>query len=342
MFEHVIGHSRVTEMLMREARRPANSYLFVGASSIGKATVATEFARVLLCPDSGDHTEDCRSCRRIRSGNHPDLIEIGLEGRQSIGVDQARNIVQTATMMPVESTIKVFLVPEAGMLTEQAANALLKTLEEPTGSTIFLLVTESETDLPSTVNSRCRTIHMGRVPSELIAEHLVGAGVEDNRATALARVSGGRPGVAISLISDTEIDAFRSNWLRLPTRLSERPGEAAMLASEVESWVAPLAGRAVSDADLSKDERTREERRAKLALTESGLEILATWYADAAAIQYGAPLRNTDLPLADLTSISPKRAVRNTELILEAITDLNANLRRQLLLTNLFTQLAAG
>ncbi len=341
MFEGVIGHARVTEMLMREARRPANSYLFVGASSIGKSTVATEFARVLLCRESGDHAEDCRSCRRIRSGNHPDLIEIGLEGRQSIGVDQARNIVQTATMMPVESAIKVFLVPEAGMLTEQAANVLLKTLEEPTDSTIFLLVTESETDLPSTVNSRCRTIHTGRVPSELIARHLTGMGVDDNRATALARVSGGRPGVAISLITDTEIDVFRTNWLRLPTRLSERPGEAAMLASEVETWVAPLAGRTISDADLSKDERARAERRARLALTESGLEILATWYADAAAIQYGAPLRNTDLPLADLTSISPKQAVRNTELILAAIADLNANLRRQLLLTNLFTQLAS-
>jgi DNA polymerase-3 subunit delta' len=342
MFEDVIGHARVTEMLIREARRPANSYLFVGAASIGKATVATEFARVLLCPDSGDHVDDCRSCRRIRSGNHPDLIEIGLEGRQSIGVDQARNIVQTATMMPVESAIKVFLVPEAGMLTEQAANVLLKTLEEPTGSTIFLLVTESDTDLPSTVSSRCRTIHFGRVPSELIAQHLLGTGVEENRATALARVSGGRPGVAIGLITDTEIDAFRNNWLRLPTRLSERPGEAALLAAEVEDWVGRLAGRAVSDADLSKDERTREERRARLALTESGLEILATWYADAAAIQFGAPLRNTDLPLADLTSISPKRAVRNTELILDAIADLNANLRRQLLLTNLFTQLASG
>jgi DNA polymerase III delta' subunit len=341
MFEDIIGHARVTEMLMREARRPANSYLFVGPSSIGKATVATEFARMLLCPDSGDHAEDCRSCRRIRSGNHPDLIEIVLQGRQSIGVEQARNIVQTATMMPVESTIKVFLVPEAGMLTEQAANVLLKTLEEPTGSTIFLLATEAETDLPATVNSRCRTIHMGRVPSESIAQHLTGIGIEDDRATALARVSGGRPGVAIGLITDTEIDAFRNNWLKLPTRLSERPGEAAMLATEAESWVAPLAARAVSDTELSKDERQREERRTTLALMESGLEILATWYADAAAIQYGAPLRNTDLSLADLTAISPKRAVRNTELILEAIADLNANLRRHLLLTNLFTNLAS-
>jgi DNA polymerase-3 subunit delta' len=218
---------------------------------------------------------------------------------------------------------------------------LLKTLEEPTGSTIFLLATEAETDLPATVNSRCRTIHMGRVPSESIAQHLTGIGIEDDRATALARVSGGRPGVAIGLITDTEIDAFRNNWLKLPTRLSERPGEAAMLATEAESWVAPLAARAVSDTELSKDERQREERRTTLALMESGLEILATWYADAAAIQYGAPLRNTDLSLADLTAISPKRAVRNTELILEAIADLNANLRRHLLLTNLFTNLAS-
>ncbi len=342
MFEGVAGHARVTEMLIREARRPANSYLFVGASSIGKATVATEFARVLLCPDSDDHAEDCRSCRRVWSGNHPDLIEVGLEGRQSLGVEQARNIVQTATMIPVESEIKVFLVPEAGMLTEQAANVLLKTLEEPTSSTIFLLVAESEMDLPSTVGSRCRTIHMGRVPSDLIERHLLGLGVDETRAAALALVSGGRPGVAIGLITDTEIDAFRKNWLNLPTRLSERPGEAAMLATEVEGWVAPLASRAVSDVDLTKDERQREERRTAAALMESGLEILATWYADAAAIQYGAPLRNMDLPLADLTAISPKRAVRNSELILEAIADINANLRRHLLLTNLFTQLASG
>ena len=73
---------------------------------------------------------------------------------------------------------------------------------------------------------------------------------------------------------------------------------------------------------------------------ESGLEILATWYADAAAIQYGAPLRNADLSLTELTAVPPKRAVRNTEMILEAIDDLDANLRRSLLLTNLFTRLA--
>lgn len=328
-------------MLTREAARPANSYLFVGASSIGKATVAREFARILLCPDGGDHAEDCRSCRRLATGNHPDLIEIGLEGRQSIGVDQARTIVQSSTMMPVESGTKVFLVPEAGSLTEQAANVLLKTLEEPTGSTIFLLVAETETDLPATVNSRCRTIHMGRVPSDEIGRYLRAQGLDDVRAEALSGVAGGRPGVAINLLNDPHVEEFREHWLGLPARLSERPGEAAMLAAEVESWVTPFAERAVEGSDLTKDEKTREHRRTVGALTESGLEILATWYADAAAIQYGGPLRNADLSLAELTAVSPKRAVRNTEMILEAIDDLDANLRRSLLLTNLFTRLAS-
>lgn len=342
LFDSVVGHTRVVEMLRRERSHPANAYLFVGASGIGKSTVARGFAQILLCPDGGDHDEECRSCRRMESGNHPDLIEVGLEGRQSIGVDQARSIVQAANMMPVESPIKVFLIPKAGSMTEQAANSLLKTLEEPTDSTVFLLVTESETDLPSTVNSRCRTIHMGRVPDEFVEQALAASGVDGPRATALARVAGGKPGIAVTLSSDSDVEGYRSRWLGLPTRFSDRPGEASVLATEVEGWVGPMAAAAVDliSADLNKEETERERKRTSAALMEAGLEILATWYADAAAIQYGAPLRNTDISVSDLTALSPKSAVRNCELVLDAVADLNANLRPHLLLTNLFTRLA--
>lgn len=342
LLDEVVGHQRVIDLLRREVDQPANAYLFVGASGIGKATVATGFAQMLLCPESGSHEESCRSCRRVLSGNHPDLIEITLEGRQSIGVEQARNLVQAANLTPVESAIKVFVIPEAGTMTEQAANALLKTLEEPTETTIFLLVAESEEDLPSTVNSRCRTIHLGRVPDELVTSALVARGVDQHRAEALARVAGGKPGMAVTLSSDTDIEGYRSHWLGLPGRFSERPGEASQIASEVEDWIAPLATRAVErlSDDLTKDERERERKRTNSALLEAGLEILATWYADAAAIQYGSPLRNPDLSVADLTSISPATAVRNAEMVLDAVTDLNANLRPHLLLTNLFTRLA--
>lgn len=339
----IVGHGRVVELLRREVARPANSYLFVGASGIGKSTVARGFAQLLLCPVGGDHAELCRSCRRIETGNHPDLIEIGLEGRQSIGTDQARGIVQAANMTPVESPVKVFLVPEAGLLTEQAANVLLKTLEEPTSTTIFLLVAEAEDDLPATVSSRCRTIHMGRVPDTTIEPALIERGVEAERATALARVSGGRPGMALSLIDDEDVGGFRLRWLGLPTRFTDRPGEAALLVDEVGGWIDPLVEKSVDamGEDLTKDQVEKARRRIRAALMESGLEILATWYADSVAIQYGAPLRNTDLPVSDLTVVSPKRAVANTELILDAVADLNANLRPNLLLTDLFTSLGS-
>lgn len=343
ILDAIIGHDRVIDLLRREVAHPANSYLFVGASGIGKATVARGFAQLLLCPTGGSHDEPCRSCRRIDSRNHPDLIEVGMEGRQSIGSDQARTIVQAANMTPVESPMKVFLVPEAGSLTEQAANVLLKTLEEPTSTTVFLLVAEAEDDLPSTVNSRCRTIHLGRVPDTTIEPALVERGVDPERATALARVSGGRPGMALDLIGDEDIDGFRKLWLGLPTRFTGRPGEAAQLVDEVESWIAPLVEKTTeaTSEDLTKDQREKAKRRIRSALMESGLEILATWYADSVAIQYGAPLRNSDLQVADLTLVSPKRAVANTELILDAVADLNANLRPTLLLTNLFTTLGS-
>ncbi len=343
ILETIVGHGRVVDLLRREVTRPANSYLFVGASGIGKATVARGFAQLLLCPVDGAHDEACRSCRRIETGNHPDLIEVSIEGRQSIGTDQARTIVQAANMTPVESPVKVFLVPEAGMLTEQAANVLLKTLEEPTSTTIFLLVAEAEDDLPSTVNSRCRTIHMGRVPDATIEPALIALGVDPERATALARVSGGRPGMALNLVGDQDVDGFRLLWLGLPTRFTGRPGEAALLVDEVEAWIEPLVQKSadVVGDELTKDQTEKAKRRIRAALMESGLEILATWYADSAAIQYGAPLRNADLPVADLTLVSPKRAVANTELILDAVADLNANLRPALLLTNLFTSLGS-
>jgi DNA polymerase-3 subunit delta' len=342
VFSGIIGHTRAVALLRREAAAPANAYLFTGVAGVGKTTVARAFAKLLLCPESVRHEEPCRSCRRVDSGNHPDLTVIRPEGRQSLGVEQARTTVQQAVMSPVEGERKVFLFEEASNVTEQAANALLKTLEEPTASTVFILVAESEDHLPSTVASRCRTVHFGRVGDSDIRAAMESLGVDTERASALAAMTGGRPGLALALISTPDIGKFRAGWLSVPHRVTDRPGESFLLAQEMLAAADPLVDRAVAESpDQSSDQLDRAKRRARSALMMSGLEILATWYGDAAAVQYGGPIRNTDVAVSSLTVVSPAQAVRNAELVLDAVADLQANLRPQLLLANLFTELGS-
>lgn len=337
----VIGHQRVLGLLERELHAPANAYMFVGAAGVGKATIARAFAAALLCPTGGRHSEGCRSCRLVQSGSHPDLTLVEPEGRLSLGVDQARATVAQAVMAPVESIRKVFLVEEASTMTVQAANALLKTLEEPTPTTVFLLAAEAEDDLPSTVASRCRTIHVGRVDPVDIRSALEELGVESERAEALARMSGGRPGLAFTLLGSTEAEEFRRTWLSLPLRVTDVPGDAFVLAQEMLAALDPLVEARAGDPSGSREKAERSARRDRQALLATGIETLASWYADAAAVQLGGPIRNTDVPVAALTRIAPTVAVRNAELCLDAVRDLSANLRPQLLLATLFVTLAA-
>lgn len=338
-FDDVIGHVGPIGMLRSELSRPSGAYLFVGAGGVGKTATARAFAAGLLCPDLGDHDEPCSSCRRVGGAGHPDLVVVEPEGRQSLGVEQARRTISQAVLTPVESVRKVFLVPEADAMTEQAANALLKTLEEPTPTTVFILVVQSEDALPSTIASRCRTVHFGRVPDDVIVAALTERGAEPLRARDLARVAGGRPGLALELLGNPEVGRYRREWLAVPGKVTERSGDSFVLAAamlELADEVTPEP----SD-ELSKEQADRQKRRARQALLATGLELVASWYADAASIQFGAPVRNTDLDVSDLTMVSAATAVRNADLALDAVVDLEANLRPQLVLANLFTSLAA-
>lgn len=341
VFDAVIGHDRVLALLERESARPAQAYLFTGASSIGKSTIAGGFASLLLCPTAGVHDGDCRSCRLALAANHPDLAVIEPEGATSLGVDQARTVVSRASMRPVESSRTVFLFPEAGEMTEQAANVLLKTLEEPTASVVFLLVAESEDDFPATVASRCRTIHLGRVPQDEIEAALAARGLSETDATAVAAVAGGRPGLALALMNRPEVARFREMWLSVPGQVSAHPGDGQRLAQAVLAGVAPLVEKSVPDG-LSKERAHRARRRSEQSLLISGLEILASWYSDSASLQLGGPVRNQDLPLGPYTDVTPRRAVASAEAILDAVVDLQLNLRRELVLANLFAGLGSA
>lgn len=335
LFDDVIGHEKVVSLLQSEIARPAQSYLFVGPQSVGKEMVALRFAAGLL----GGVTDE-RARRLALTATHPDLQVLEPEGATSLGVDQAREVVARASLAPIEADRTVFLFPDAGAMTESAANALLKTLEEPSAPVVFLLAAESEDDFPPTVASRCRTIHMGRVPFAVLVHALVERGMSESDANVVAEVSGGRPGLALALVSRPEVARFREMWLNIPGQLSPHPGDGQRLASSVLEELAPLVEQSVPD-DLSKDKAQRARRRVEMSLLVGGLEILASWYADSAALQLGGPIRNSDLDLASLTDVPPRRAVSSAETVLDAVVDIQQNLRRELVLANLFSSLGS-
>ena len=340
LFDGLIGNRRVIELLERELSTPVQAYLFIGPESVGKMAFAQRFAAGLLCPDSGDHGEDCRSCRLALAGTHPDLTVVEPEGATSIGVEQARSLVTRASMAPIEASRSVFLIPEAGSMTEQASNALLKTLEEPLAEVTFLLIAESEDDFPATVGSRCRTIHLGRVPTPELVAALTARGVDADQGESVAAVAGGRPGLALSLMARPEVARFRRMWLEIPGKVTPHPGDGQRLASLVIEELVPLVAKSV-DTDLAKDKQERARRRVEQSLLVSGLEILASWYTDSASLQMGGPVRNPDLSLNELTEVTPRQAVRSADAALDAVIDIQGNLRRELVLANLFSQLGS-
>ncbi|MEN8040509.1 MAG: hypothetical protein ABFR95_03305 [Actinomycetota bacterium] len=346
-FADLVGHGGVLELLEAELENPAQAYLFVGPSNVGKASVARRFASALV------GGEDPEAVRRAKSGSHPDLILVAPEGRSSITVDQARGVVSAAVRSPLEADRKAFLLEEASMLNLEAANALLKTIEEPIPTTTFVLVAESEDDLPPTVSSRCRTIVFGRVPEQEIAEGLAELGVDPESASQAARISGGRPGLAVALAREPRVASFRDTWLSIPDQLTDHPGDAYRLTAEVIAATEPLlaAVKQRQEAELDRDypdddapkqvieRQQRELGRATDALYVTGLELLATFYRDTASAQLGAEVQNTDISVSSLTRVTTETAVQNAARVLDTIDSLRANQRPNLAFAALFLDL---
>ncbi len=339
LFDGVIGHDRVVQMLEREAELPAHAYLFTGPAGVGKATVARRFAGALLCPGDPD------GLRRVNDATHPDLHLVEPEGRTALTVEQARRTVASAMRTPVEAGKKVFLFEEAGMMNDEAANALLKTLEEPSSTAVFILVTESEDDLPATIASRCRVVRFGRAGEADIRDALVERDFHPEQAGEAARISGGRPGLALALAEESDVAEYRKVWLEIPGRLSTRAGDAFRLAEHVVAAAEPLLAAieenySPPETREQKDRIERATRRTATALQVTGLEILASWYRDSAAAQFGAPVRNTDVPAVEFASVRPQAAVRRAERVLATVEILEGNQRPVLAFASLFADLA--
>lgn len=191
---NVIGQSGAVEMLRQSLRqgRLVHCYLFCGPRGVGKMFTALALAKTLNCLSGGeDACGECVSCRKVDAGVHPDIRVIAPEG-DSIKIDQVRAVRRQAHFSPVEGRTRVFIVEEAGSMTVEAANSLLRIMEEPPPHVLFILLAVDVFLLPPTVVSRCHVVRFERIPLPLIEEALVARfGRARDDARFLAQTSGG-------------------------------------------------------------------------------------------------------------------------------------------------------
>ena len=206
----VIGQTRVVSLLQHslEAGTLAHAYLMVGPSHVGKMTLALNLAQALNCEAAERPCGECASCRKIASAGHADVQVIGLTQNEDaaeaklIGIDQIKQMQHFASLPPFEGKCKVFIIDGAELLSVEAANCLLKTLEEPVGRVIFLLLTVNDSLLPATVVSRCQRLELPPLPITEAESALAVWGIEPQRARLLARLSHGCLGWAVSAAAD--------------------------------------------------------------------------------------------------------------------------------------------
>lgn len=328
VWAELVGQEPVVDTLqgvVADPRGATHAWLFTGPPGSGRSTAALAFAAAMQCDTGGCGT--CESCRMATAGSHPDIRTIRTDGL-SIGVDLARDAVRRAALHPAVGRWQVLVVEDADRLTDQAANALLKSLEEPSPQTVWMLCAPAAEDVIVTIRSRCRSVVLRTPPATAIAELLVRRdGIEPELASAVAAASQGHIGRARGLARDPEARERRRQILSIPQRVAHL-GDALVAAQQVDteataraaafsdvadarelddikaSWGVEdrgkrPAGYAGALSSLTKEQERRRKRLARDAIDGVLLDLLA-FCRDVAALQLGAASATHGLVNADV------------------------------------------
>jgi DNA polymerase III subunit delta' len=404
VFADLAGQDTVVAQLQKAARAAArvqagepvtaggmtHAWLFTGPPGSGRSVAARSFAAALLCPDGGCGSppggtgggvppgQYCAACRQVRAGTHADLMVVRPDGL-SYGVKQTRGLVLRAAGAPSGGRWRVVLFEDADRCTEQAANALLKAIEEPAPRTVWLLCAPSAEDLVTTIRSRCRVVTL-RVPSsEAVAAVLTYRdGIDPERALAAARAAQGHIGRARRLATDADARSHREQVLAVPSRatsLGSALSAAAALVKAAEDEAKSVTGeldeperealrqafgegstgkgvaKAVRGAagalrDLEDRQKSRATRLKRDSLDRALLD-LASFYRDVLMIQAnaGVELANSDheAELRELASASsPEATLHRIEAIMRCRERLAASVAPLLAVEEMTISLLAG
>ena len=351
-----------------------HAWLFTGPPGSGRSVAARAFAAALLCPSGG--CGQCASCHQVQAGTHADLLLIRPEGL-SYGVKQTRDLVLRAAGKPIGGRWQVVLFEDADRCTEQAANALLKAIEEPAPRTVWLLCAPSAEDLVPTIRSRCRVVTLVVPASSAVAKVLIERdGIEPARALAAARAAQGHVGRARRLATDPFAAKRRDDVLRVPlsaTSLGPALATAAALVRTAEEEAKAVteeldepernslrqafgegsSGKGVAKAmrgmagamkDLEDRQKSRATRVKRDTLDQALLE-LALFYRDVLMVQLdvGVELANEDASLRKVASASPPEAtLRRMQAIMRCRERLTLNVAPLLAVEEMTLSLVQG
>jgi DNA polymerase III subunit delta' len=381
VWDEVVGQpSAVAELraAAEDATAMTHAWLFTGPPGSGRSVAARAFAAALQCPDHG--CGQCTTCHTVMAGTHPDVREVVPEGL-SISVRSMRQLVQSAVRRPATGRYQVLVITDADRLTENAANALLKFIEEPPDQTIFLLCAPSDhpEDVRITIRSRCRPVPLRTPSAEAIEGVLVRRdGIDRATASWAASVAGGHVGRARRLARDDEARAYRENVLALPlrvrglgdafayagdlvrsakseaTELSESRDAAereelavAMGAGGTGKGAASAArGAKAAERDLERQQKSRNTRTQRDAL-DRALVDLAGFFRDTLVVGSGAavplthPDRRADTRRA-AAEWSAESVLRRLEAVLACRTALDQNVKPEIAVEAMMTSLQQG
>jgi len=333
-----------------ESQDMTHAWLFTGPPGSGRSNAALAFAASLVCSEGGCGA--CVDCRTALAGSHADVELIQTEGL-SIKIDEIRELITRAAWTPSVATYRVVVMEDADRLTESAANALLKAVEEPSTRTIWLLCAPTVTDVLPTIRSRTRNLILRTPSAAAVSALLQGEGISVNLANFAAAASQGHIGRARYLARDQAARDIRNDILKLPTTIvdiatafaaaarlvdaakSQAEADAekkndAELASLKEAWgqqgTRVVTGGAKAVKELEKEQKSRQTRMVRDYLDRALLDI-ATLYRDVLLVQTGSGDELINPDLADVIhGIAGSSTAEKTLAKIEVIMKTRANL----------------
>jgi DNA polymerase-3 subunit delta' len=205
MFENIIGNNNIKEVLEKSVKlqKTSHSYLFVGTEGIGKKLIAKEFTKMIMCLDEEKYCDKCKSCIEFNTNNNPDYIFIEPDGN-NIKIEQIRQMQTKVAEKPIISNKKVYIIDNVELMTVEAQNCLLKTLEEPPEYVTIILICKNENSILNTIKSRCTIIHFEKIENSDIKKYLEKNYEMNNIQDSLLDIFQGSIGKAIRLKDKVE------------------------------------------------------------------------------------------------------------------------------------------